>query len=155
MHSTRLAEILRHQATLLEHIITDQRYYPDYFRVAFFGEFPDAIRSKQFIVRSYTLLSYLLHSRTSVVQYRGYEWEKYGAFCERMLNKHPGSQLWKTPGDPPVDIRFGTDQYIQIVAVSAEPNRSLPIFTCPDVPPAIRNYYEHRRVVHPSMASFC
>ena len=51
MHSTRLAEILRHQATLLEHIITDQRYYPDYFRVTFFGEFPDAIRGKQFIVR--------------------------------------------------------------------------------------------------------
>ncbi|KAF8135611.1 hypothetical protein EV363DRAFT_1396094 [Boletus edulis] len=124
---TRLAEILRHQATLLELIINDQRYYPDYFRVAFFGEFPDALRSKQFV-------------------YRGYEWEKYGAFCERMLNKHPGSQLLKTPGDPPVDIRFGSDQHIQIIAVSPEPNRTLPIFTCPDVPPTIRNYYEHSSV---------
>ena len=57
-HSTRLAEILRHQATLLEHIITDQRYYPDYFRVAFFGEFPDAIRGKQFIVRLYAPFSF-------------------------------------------------------------------------------------------------
>lgn len=64
-----------------------------------------------------------------------------------MLNKHPGSQLLKTPGDPPVDIRFGTDQYIQITAASPEPNRTLPIFTCPDVPPAIRSYYEHRQVV--------
>ncbi|KAG9316449.1 putative cytoplasmic protein [Chiua virens] len=124
---TRLAEILRHQATLLEHIITDQRYYPDYFRVAFFGEFPDAIRSKQFI-------------------YRGFEWEKYGAFCERMLNKHPGAQLLKTPGDPPVDVRFGTDQYIQVISVSPEPNRTLAIFTCPDVPPTIRSYYEHSSV---------
>jgi dedicator of cytokinesis protein 3 len=79
-------------------------------------------------------------------QYRGYEWEKYGAFCERMLNKHPGAQLLKHTGDPPVDIRFGTDQYIQVTAISPEPNRSLPIFSSPDVHLAIRNYYEHRRV---------
>ncbi len=83
-------------------------------------------------------------------QYRGFEWEKFGAFCERMLNKHPGAQLLKTIGDPPADIRFGKigeppeDQYIQCTAVSPEPNRDLPIFTNPDVPPQIRTYYEHR-----------
>ncbi|CAL1708002.1 unnamed protein product [Somion occarium] len=120
----RLAEILRHQAALLEHIITDQRYYSDYFRVAFYGNFPHAIRSKQFI-------------------YRGYEWEKFGAFCERMLNKHPGAQLLKTMGDPPIEIRFGNDQYIQCTAVTPEPNRELAIFTNPDVASQIRNYYEH------------
>ncbi|KAG6331845.1 hypothetical protein ID866_7243 [Astraeus odoratus] len=123
----RLAEILRHEATLLEHIITDQRYYPDYFRVAFWGDFPDALRGKQFI-------------------YRGYEWERYGTFCERMLNKHPGAQLLKTMGDPSVDIRFGNDQYIQVTPVSPEPNRNLPIFTSLDVPPAIRSYYEHSAI---------
>ena len=42
---------MRHQAALLEHIINTQRYYPDYFRVAFYGNFPVAIRNKQFIVR--------------------------------------------------------------------------------------------------------
>ncbi|TDL26056.1 cytoplasmic protein [Rickenella mellea] len=120
----RLAEILRHEAALLEHIVTDQRYYPDYFRVAFYGAFPDAIKDKHFI-------------------YRGYEWEKFGAFCERMLNKHPGSQLLKTMGEPPVDVRFGTDMYIQCTAVTPEPNRSLPIFTNPDVPTAVKTYYEH------------
>lgn len=50
VNSGRLAEILRHQAALLEHIVTDQRYYPDYFRVAFYGDFPAAIRNNQFIV---------------------------------------------------------------------------------------------------------
>lgn len=50
-NSGRLAEIMRHQAALLEHIINAQRYYPDYFRVAFYGNFPVAIRNKQFIVR--------------------------------------------------------------------------------------------------------
>ena len=51
MSSTRLSQILRHQASLLEHIATEQRYYPDYYRVAFYGNFPVAIRGKQFIVR--------------------------------------------------------------------------------------------------------
>lgn len=46
---------MRHQAALLEHIVTNQRYYPDYFRVAFYGNFPVAIRNKQFIVRSHSL----------------------------------------------------------------------------------------------------
>lgn len=50
IRSNRLAEILRHEASLLEHIVTDQRFYPDYFRVAFFGKFPNAIRGKQFVV---------------------------------------------------------------------------------------------------------
>ncbi|KAH9917284.1 cytoplasmic protein [Amylocystis lapponica] len=123
----RLAEVLRHQAALYEHIVTDQRYYSDYFRVAFYGNFPQAIRNTQFI-------------------YRGYEWEKFGAFCERMLNKHPGVQLLKTMGDPPPDIRFGMDQYIQCTAVTPEPDHDLPIFTNPDAPPAIRNYYEHSAI---------
>ncbi|KAL0580339.1 Deoxycytidine kinase 1 [Marasmius crinis-equi] len=124
---TRLSEIYRHQATLLEHIVTDQRYYSDYYLVSFYGNFPAAIRDKRFI-------------------YRGYEWEKFGAFCERMLNKHPGAQLLKTTGDPPVDIRFGSDQYIQCTAVTPEPDRHLPVFTNPDVPQAVRAYYEHSDV---------
>ena len=78
------------------------------------------------------------------MQYRGFDWEKFGAFCERMLNKHPGARLLKSLGDPPVDIRFGSDQYIQCTAVVPEPDRELPIFTNPDVPPQIRTYYEHR-----------
>ncbi|KAG6878530.1 hypothetical protein C0993_004428 [Termitomyces sp. T159_Od127] len=120
----RLSEILRHQAMLLEHIVTEQRYYPDYYRVTFYGNFPDAIRDKRFI-------------------YRGYEWEKFGAFCERMLNKHTGAQLFKAPNEPPVDIRFGNEQWIQCTAVTPEPDRTRAIFTSPDVPLAVRTYYEH------------
>ena len=60
-----------------------------------------------------------------------------------MLTKHAGAQLLRTLGDPPVDIRFGNDQYIQCSAVTPEPNRDLPIFTNPDTPGAVRTYYEH------------
>ncbi|KAF8750883.1 hypothetical protein RHS01_08877 [Rhizoctonia solani] len=52
----RLAEIMVHQAALLEHIVTDQRYYSEYFRVAFYGNFPAALRDKQFIHPEATLL---------------------------------------------------------------------------------------------------
>jgi hypothetical protein len=48
--SGRLSEILKHQAALLERIVTEQRYYPDYFRVTYFGNFPTAIRNKSIIV---------------------------------------------------------------------------------------------------------
>jgi len=60
-----------------------------------------------------------------------------------MLGKHAGARLLKILGDPPVDIRFGSDQYIQCSMVTPEPNRELPVFTNPDVPDAVRTYYEH------------
>ncbi|GJJ06217.1 hypothetical protein Clacol_000407 [Clathrus columnatus] len=117
----RLSEILVHQATLLEHIVTDQRQYPDYFMVAFCGNFPDALRNKQYI-------------------YRGYEWEKYPAFCERMLNKHSEALLLRTLSDPMDDLQL---QYIVIMPVEPEPDRESPIFTNPDVPTSVRKYYEN------------
>lgn len=123
----RLSEILLHQATLLEHIVTDQRYYSEYFRVSFHGSFPVALRNKQFI-------------------YRGDVWEKYPAFCERMISKYPGAQLIKTASEPSDEIRFGTALYIQCTQVTPEPDRSLPIFTNPDVPAAVRTYYEHSAI---------
>jgi dedicator of cytokinesis protein 3 len=49
--SSRLSEILKHQATLLDSICNDVRYYPDYFRVTFFGSnFPAAVRNKSIVV---------------------------------------------------------------------------------------------------------
>ena len=61
--SHRLAEVLKHQAMLLERIVTEQRFYPDYFRVAFYGDFPAALRNKEFIVRSLSSRSYWPCSR--------------------------------------------------------------------------------------------
>ncbi|KAF8586680.1 hypothetical protein K439DRAFT_1340268 [Ramaria rubella] len=123
----RLSEILMHQATLLEHIVTDQRHYPDYFMVAFCGGFPVALRNKQYI-------------------YRGYEWEKYAAFCERMLNKHPEAQLLRSMTEPMDDTRLSNSQYIVITPVTPEPDRESPIFTNPDVPSAVRRYHENSAV---------
>lgn len=65
-YSHRLSEILLHQATLLEHIVTDQRYYSEHFRVAFYGSFPVALRNKQFIVsRSFSILTFISYNSST------------------------------------------------------------------------------------------
>jgi dedicator of cytokinesis protein 3 len=139
-----LAEILKHQATLYGHITSEQRYYPDYFKVTYYGDFPAAIRNKHVIVRLTLCLGSNSEVLTVLYQYRGYEWEKFGAFCERMLNKHLGARLLKGSGDPPPDIRFGNDQYIQCASVTPEPNRDHPVFNSTDVPSQVKAYYEHK-----------
>jgi dedicator of cytokinesis protein 3 len=121
----RLAELLVHEAELYASIVKQDRYFSEYFRVAFYGsKFPLSVQNKQFI-------------------YRGLEWEKYPAFCERLLNKHPNAQLLRTNTLPTEEIQFADAQYIQITSVVAEPDRTSPIFTNPEVPVAIRSYYEH------------
>lgn len=56
----RLSELLVHQADLYGSIMSQTRYFPPAFRVAFFGRaFPQGVQNKQFV-------------------YRGFEWEKYG-----------------------------------------------------------------------------
>lgn len=83
-------------------------------------------------------------ANSDTTQYRGYEWEKLGAFCERMLNKHPEARLLKSAGEPSDEIRNSPYQYIQCMSVTPEPDRSLSIFANPDVPESVRKYYEHR-----------
>lgn len=63
-----------------------------------------------------------------------------------MISKHAGAQLLKSNVEPSEEIRFGTALYIQCTQVTPEPDRTLPIFTNPDVPQAVRSYYEHRSV---------
>lgn len=96
----------------------------DFFRVAFYGtRFPVSVSGKQFV-------------------YRGAPHEKLGGFTERLLNKHPGAQLLKTSVIPAEDISFADAQYLQITSVAPEPDQASPMFSNPDVPQAVRAYYE-------------
>ncbi|CAG8657138.1 13718_t:CDS:2, partial [Acaulospora morrowiae] len=123
----RLSNILKQQAVLHENVIKKERYFSEYFRVGFFGRgFPASLQNRQFI-------------------YRGYEWEKIGAFCERMQNKHPQAQLLKSSNSPTDDILYGDGQFLQVTAVKPEPDRSNPVFKG-DVPSSIRSYYEHNSI---------
>ncbi|CAG8572594.1 10759_t:CDS:2, partial [Paraglomus occultum] len=123
----RLSEILKQQAVLHENIIRKERYFSEYFRVGFYGRgFPASLQNKQFI-------------------YRGYEWEKIGAFCDRMQNKHPHAQLLKINSTPPDEVLYGDGQFLQVTAVIPEPDREHPMFKG-DVPSSIRSYYEYNSV---------
>ncbi|CAO1614916.1 unnamed protein product [Sympodiomycopsis kandeliae] len=122
---TRLAEVLDYQSTLFRKIATIERSFPSYFRVAYYGEqWPRSIQQKMFV-------------------YRGLDWEKYPAFCERFHQNHPSATLLKNSKSPSDDIRFADAQYLQITALQAEPDRTRDVFTNPDVPPLVRSYYEH------------
>lgn len=58
-----------------------------------------------------------------------------------MLNKHPGAQLLRTSSIPSDDIQFSDGQHLQITSVVPEPDQQSTIFTNPDVPHAVRDYY--------------
>ncbi|RKP10227.1 dedicator of cytokinesis-domain-containing protein, partial [Thamnocephalis sphaerospora] len=126
---TRLSDMLRQQAVLHENIVQKERYFSEYFRVGFYGKsFPPALRGRQYI-------------------YRGLEWEKIGAFCERIQNKYPAARLLKSSGPPSDHILSSDCQYVQITSVQPEPDRTRAMFTKGDiVPAAVRAYYEHNDV---------
>lgn len=128
---TKLSEILQRQAQFAEDIAKKERYFAEYFRVAFYGRgFPSSVRHQQFI-------------------YRGLEWEKMASFVERMQNQHPNAQLlsgkYATATvltdeqlrelDNEVDA-----QYLHITAVTAEPS-NIDILENPLVPDNIKKYY--------------
>lgn len=75
--------------------------------------------------------------------YRGLDWEKFAAFCERLHQKHPKATLIRSTGEPNDEIRYGDAQFLQITALQAEPDRSKDVFTNPEVPPVVRAYFEH------------
>lgn len=121
----RLADVLSHQATLYQQIASTERTYPAYFRVAYYGEqWPASLQQKMFV-------------------YRGLDWEKFAAFCERLHQKHPKATLIKSTGEPNDEIRYGDAQFLQVTALQPEPDRSKDVFTNPEVPPVVRTYFEH------------
>ncbi|KDN50840.1 hypothetical protein K437DRAFT_273050 [Tilletiaria anomala UBC 951] len=121
----RLSELLIHQASLYQKVATVERAYPAYFRVAYYGEqWPASLQGQMFV-------------------YRGQEWEKFAAFCDRLHQKHPKAVLIKSNSPPTDEVRFGDGQYLHVTALQPEPDRSKDVFTNPEVPPMTRSYFEH------------
>lgn len=73
----QLSTVLKRQAELLHKIAKNERFFPSYFRVGFYGNgFPSNLDGKAFV-------------------YKGLEWEKLGSFCERLLKNFPNSKIVK------------------------------------------------------------
>ncbi|KAJ1344077.1 hypothetical protein BSLG_001217 [Batrachochytrium salamandrivorans] len=95
-----LSSILRFQSKLYDKIASEERCYPSYYRVIFYGNgFSRRITGKQYI-------------------YRGEEWEKLSAFCERIQVDYPNSKIISKSGPVGSEIEDSDGRYLQITAVS-------------------------------------
>lgn len=122
---TRLSDILTLQASLFNKIGSEERTFPNYFRVAYYGsQWPSSLQGKNFI-------------------YRGLNWEKSSNFCERIHQKHPKATLIKSNVEVGEEVRSSSNMFIQVMAVTPEPDRSKDVFVNPETPPIVRAYYEH------------
>ena len=107
----RLAKLQRFMADLYENIVVVDRFYPEYYRVAFLGKGWIEKDSRQAVsVRGRHLI------------YRGKEWEKLGEFMERILTKYPGAKLVKNNSWPvEATITESDEKWLQICKVDVQP----------------------------------
>ncbi|KAJ8941123.1 hypothetical protein NQ318_007705 [Aromia moschata] len=122
-----LSDILKNQARFYDNILTQLRPEPEYFRVGFYGlSFPLFVRNKQFV-------------------YRGLEYERIGAFTQRLQTEFPSAQILMK-NTPPDDTIINSDgQYIQICNVKPIPEPN-PITLATDIPEKISRFYHYNDV---------
>ena len=58
----------------------------------------------------------------------------HSSFCERMQNKHPNAQLLRSPVEPSEYMKSSDERYLVITPILAEADKTLSIFSNPDVP---------------------
>lgn len=109
-----LSEILTMEAKFFQNILTQLRPEPEYFRVGFFGlGFPLFVRNKQFV-------------------YRGMEYERIGAFTQRLQTEFPAAQILSKNSPPEMSVLQSAEQFIQISNVRPLPE--MPPTHCAMVP---------------------
>ncbi|KAK0167462.1 hypothetical protein PV327_004857 [Microctonus hyperodae] len=119
----KLSQILIMQAKFLDNILTQLRPEPEYFRVGFYGlSFPLFVRNKLFI-------------------YRGLEYERIGAFTQRLQTEFPSAQILMKNSPPDEMIITSEGQYIQICNVKPIPEESSLACTTGEVPDRIVAFY--------------
>jgi dedicator of cytokinesis protein 3 len=122
----RIGELLNHEAKLWERMGASSRPKPEYFRVAYFGNFTTLNLDKEFIVR-------------------GAPWCRYVDFCEQLHAKHPDAQIHRSKVPPSDAVRYGTQPVIWVTSVTPVPDLKRPMFRR-SVPPAVQAYYRSNAV---------
>ncbi|XP_051163357.1 dedicator of cytokinesis protein 3 isoform X2 [Leptopilina boulardi] len=119
----QLSKILKMQALFLDNILTQLRPEPEYFRVGFYGlSFPLFVRNKLFI-------------------YRGLEYERIGAFTQRLQTEFPSAQILMKNSPPDESILTSEGQYIQICNVKPIPEEGSLGSGAIDVPDRVIAFY--------------
>ncbi|KAM3961593.1 LOW QUALITY PROTEIN: dedicator of cytokinesis protein 3-like [Aphomia sociella] len=116
----RLAHCLRSHATFLDSVLADLRPEPEYFRVGFYGNgCPLFVRNKQFV-------------------YRGYDYERIGAFTQRLQSEYVAAHILMRNTPPDDSIVAADGQYIQICNVKPVPARRV---WPPGAPEQVKRFY--------------
>ncbi|XP_015607824.1 dedicator of cytokinesis protein 3 isoform X2 [Cephus cinctus] len=119
----KLSHILKTQAKFLDNILTQLRPEPEYFRVGFYGlSFPLFVRNKLFI-------------------YRGLEYERIGAFTQRLQTEFPSAQILMKNSPPDESIISSEGQYIQICNVKPIPEEGSLGSSTAEVPDRVVAFY--------------
>ncbi|XP_057318557.1 dedicator of cytokinesis protein 3 isoform X2 [Microplitis mediator] len=119
----KLSQILKMQAKFLDNILTQLRPEPEYFRVGFYGlSFPLFVRNKLFI-------------------YRGLEYERIGAFTQRLQTEFPSAQILTKNSPPDDSIITAEGQYIQICNVKPIPEEGSLACTVGEIPERVVAFY--------------
>ncbi|XP_023246842.1 dedicator of cytokinesis protein 3 [Copidosoma floridanum] len=119
----KLSELLKTQAKFLDNILTQLRPEPEYFRVGFYGlSFPLFVRNKLFI-------------------YRGLEYERIGAFTQRLQTEFPSAQILTKNSPPDETILSSEGQYIQICNVKPIPDEGSLGCSQFEIPERVVAYY--------------
>ncbi|XP_017786650.1 PREDICTED: dedicator of cytokinesis protein 3 isoform X2 [Nicrophorus vespilloides] len=122
-----LSSILKMQAKFFDNILQQLRPEPEYFRVGFYGlSFPLFVRNKQFV-------------------YRGLEYERIGAFTQRLQTEFPSAQILMKNTPPSESIINSEGQFIQICNVKPIPE-SNPITMAADAPQEVARFYHYNDV---------
>ncbi|XP_026740010.1 dedicator of cytokinesis protein 3 isoform X2 [Trichoplusia ni] len=116
----RLAHCLRTHATFLDSVMEQLRLEPEYFRVGFYGKgCPLFVRNKQFV-------------------YRGQDYERIGAFTQRLQAEYVAAHILMRNTPPDDSIIANDGQYIQICNVKpVASRRAWPAGT----PEQVKRYY--------------
>ncbi|ORX57487.1 hypothetical protein DM01DRAFT_1319407 [Hesseltinella vesiculosa] len=130
------SRVLKRQATLVENICKKERYYNEYFRVAYYGRgFPASLRGQQFI-------------------YRGQAWEKMASFVDRIQNRHPSAKLLSNiksaylTDDQLFELDSTPDgQFLLVTAVTPVVDvEGNPLVTNPLTSMRIKDYFKYNNV---------
>lgn len=133
-----LATQLKLQADLYLKIAEQDRFFSNYFYVAYYGTgFPNALRRKCFI-------------------YRGLELERIPHFISRMEKKFPNAEVLKTMDPPPSDLtdknKERVGQFLQIFTVQPSSEAEMnglhknPAWLVPNMPEGTRKYHAANNV---------
>ncbi|XP_060650171.1 dedicator of cytokinesis protein 3 [Drosophila nasuta] len=120
----KLSDILILEAKFFQNILTQLRPEPEYFRVGFYGMgLPLFVRNKQFV-------------------YRGLEYERIGAFTQRLQTEFPSAQILTNNSPPDAAILNAPEQYIQISNVRPVGDAQALKTAMVPVPEKIARFYE-------------